>query len=120
MPQAENTYSTRSKAILLLADTHFCLQQHVESASPKKAFCATSSFSLLLKANLFSAVAQKVFCFFSVHFAKMICAVGKKEYLRFSALRRFQIEANTHGRNENVDNLFAFPTKAFVEKTTKH
>ena len=49
----------------------------------------------------------------------MICAVGKKEYLRFSALQRFQIEANTQGRNEDVDNLFAFPTKAFVEKTTK-
>ena len=49
----------------------------------------------------------------------MICGMGKREYLRFSALRRFQIEANTHGRNENVDNLFAFPTKAFVEKTTK-
>ena len=65
-------------------------------------------------------MAQKGFCFFSVRFAKMICALGKKGHLRFSALGRFQIEANTQERNENVDNLFAFPTKAFVEKTTKH
>ena len=119
MPQAENNYSVRSKAILLFADIPFCVHQRVENASPKKAFCATSSFSLLLKAHFFFVRwHKKIFAFFYA-FAKMICAVGKKGYLRFSALRRFQIEANTHGRNENVDNLFAFPTKAFVEKTTK-
>ena len=111
----------RSKAILLLADVLFCVQQHIDNASSKKeSFLRNIIIFFVAKSTiLFSAVAQKDFCFFSVRFAKMIFAVGKKGYLRFSVLRSFQIEANTQGRNENVDNLFAFPTKAFVEKTTK-
>ena len=119
MPQAENTYSMRSKAILLLADTLFCLQQHVESASPKKAFCATSSFSLLLKANLF-------FCGRTKRFLLFFCALCKNDFCswqeRIFAIFSFAKIPNRskHSRKERkCGQLICLSHKSFCGKNNK-
>ena len=74
----------RSKAILLLADVLFCVQQHVENASPKKAFCATSSFSLLLKArSYFLRSHKKIFAFFLCGLQKWFLQLARKDICDF-------------------------------------
>ena len=74
----------RSKAILLLADVLFCVQQHMDNASSKKVFCATSSFSLLLKArSYFLRSHKKIFAFFLCALQKWFLQLARKDICDF-------------------------------------
>ena len=119
MPQAENTYSTRSKAILLLADTLFCLQQHVESASSKKAFCATSSFSLLLKANLFFCGRTKRFLLFFCAFCKNDLCSWQKRMFAILSFAKMSNRSKHSWKKRKCGQLICLSHKSFCGKNNK-
>ena len=109
-----------AKVILLLADDSFCFSNLKKTLLAKKLLCNIIIFFVAKCMNLFMRPHKKIFAFFLCVLHKMIFAVGKYWFLRFSLLQKSSKSKHTLFRNLNVDRLFALPTKAYLQQATNH